>query len=73
MGRLIPELFRGIPWSTGEVLRESMKTAAAAGITAATLPSWHDVDTAADLERFRSGGEMDGAYRTRRFVREIVF
>jgi rSAM/selenodomain-associated transferase 1 len=71
MGRLMPELFRGIPWSTGEVLRESMETAAAAGIRTVTLPLWHDVDTVADLERFRSSGE--GAPRTRRFVREIVF
>lgn len=70
MGRLIPELFRGIPWSTGEVLRESRKTAAAAGIRTVTLPIWHDVDTVADLERFRSCGEGDGAPRTRRFLRE---
>lgn len=46
-------LFRGVPWSTPEVLAESRQRAREAGLSTALLPSWYDVDSYADL--FRPG------------------
>src|SRR5262249_39143450 len=48
------ELFDGVPWSTSEVLEITLRRAANAGLEAACLPSWFDVDTAEDLERLRA-------------------
>lgn len=48
------ELFEGIPWSTPRVLTETVRRAAAAGLTTTCLPSWFDVDTPGDLERLRA-------------------
>lgn len=48
------ELFEDVPWSTSEVLEVTLRRAAKAGLEAACLPSWFDVDTAEDLERLRA-------------------
>ncbi len=69
MKRLHHELFRGIPWSSGEVLRESLARAHAAGISCSLLPTWYDVDTAADLERPGLLDEANEAPLTREFIR----
>lgn len=71
LGRLIPQLFRDIPWGTGAVMRKSRETADSLGCASAALPLWHDVDTAADLGRFLAGGNPDAAPRTRRFLLEL--
>jgi len=42
--RLHPELFRGIPWGTGQVYRETVRRARKEGISIASLPAWDDVD-----------------------------
>jgi len=68
MKRLHRELFEGIAWSTPEVLKESLARAAAAGITTALLPLWHDVDTAADLLRPELVDPDNGAPLTREFI-----
>lgn len=68
MKRLHRELFEGVPWSTDEVLKESLARAAAAGIATALLPVWHDVDTAADLLRPELVDPANGAPRTREFI-----
>lgn len=68
MKRLHRELFKGIAWSTPEVLKESLARAAAAGIATALLPVWHDVDTAADLLRPELIDPANGAPRTREFI-----
>lgn len=68
MKRLHRELFEGIPWSTDEVLKESLARAAAAGIATALLPLWHDVDTAADLLRPELVDPANGAPLTREFI-----
>lgn len=52
MGRLHPELFRSIPWSTGQVLAESLARAEAASLLTSLLPRWEDVDTIRELRRF---------------------
>ncbi len=46
-----PDLFRAIPWSTGEVFAETKRRAACAGLRVVSLPSWWDVDTFDDLRR----------------------
>ena len=61
-------LFRDLPWSSGTVLQESLKRAVEAGIEVSLLPMWHDVDTAADLERPELLAEENGAPRTREFI-----
>lgn len=42
-------LFTGIPWSTGDVLAETIKKARANSIRFKLLEPWHDIDTADDL------------------------
>lgn len=56
-----PELFENMPWSTPEVLSETLRRAHAAGLTTACLPGWFDVDTGADLERLRASLAGPGA------------
>jgi len=68
-----PELFEDMPWSTPEVLPETLRRARTAGLATVCLPEWFDVDTAADLERLcASLGEpgLGIATRTRRFLAE---
>ncbi len=45
------ELFEDIPWSTGEVLSESLARCRRLGLEVALLPTGHDVDVAEDLRR----------------------
>ena len=47
--RFIPELFSGIPWSTSEVLQETVKNSEKLGLKISYLPYLTDVDTAKDL------------------------
>ena len=51
LSRLIPELFRDMPWSTERVVSETEARARGLGAAVRRLPEWHDVDTAADLDR----------------------
>lgn len=46
-----PELFRGVPWSTPDVLATTRAIAAAENLSVTLIPSWYDVDTVPDLER----------------------
>jgi rSAM/selenodomain-associated transferase 1 len=68
MKRLHDGLFRDVPWSSGVVLQRSLERAAAAGVRAALLPVWHDVDTADDLHRSELLAEGNGAPLTREFL-----
>ncbi|MGH7391847.1 MAG: hypothetical protein ACREM3_20685 [Candidatus Rokuibacteriota bacterium] len=65
------DLSEGIPWSTAAVLPETFRRAAGAGLEAACLAPWFDVDTADDLARLRTevaaAGERAPAH-TRRFL-----
>lgn len=47
--RLIPELFTGIPWSTAEVLQQTLSIAQRLGLAVAQLPLLSDVDRPEDL------------------------
>jgi glycosyltransferase A (GT-A) superfamily protein (DUF2064 family) len=40
-----------MPWSTERVVPETEMRAGRLGVKIARLPQWHDVDTAADLNR----------------------
>ena len=47
--RPIPDLFRGIPWSTDQVFPLTRTKAEALGLKTALLPTCRDVDTIDDL------------------------
>ena len=47
----LPDLFRGIPWSTAEVLPETLRRARALGLRVRLLPTCYDIDAPADLAR----------------------
>lgn len=52
MRKPIPQLFRDIPWSTENVLRETIDVANALGLTVKCLDQVWDVDTKADYVRW---------------------
>ena len=51
--RLYTDLFRGIDWSTPQVLPQTVSKIKALGIDAAVLPYWYDIDTWDDLLRLK--------------------
>ncbi len=59
-----PALFEGIDWSTAVVAQQTREHAAKAQLRVFDLPSWHDLDTVADLKRLVA----PGAPLTRAFV-----
>lgn len=61
MNRFLPEIFTGIPWSTGEVLSRTLEKAAALGVGTALLPEWRDVDEADDLEALKGRLSRDAS------------
>lgn len=54
LAHLCPQLFNNIDWSTPLVLRQSLAAATRAGIRAALLPEWYDIDTQDDFEKYRA-------------------
>ncbi len=69
--RQIPELFRDMPWSTERVVPETEARARRLGAKLVRLPEWHDVDTAADLDRLMRDlvGDRRSACRAPRTAR----
>ncbi len=53
MRQVRPELFTKIPWSSADVLEESLAAARDSGATVALLPEWQDIDTVEDLQAFQ--------------------
>lgn len=49
MNRLIPQLFQGIPWSTSEVLQQTVAIAQSLNLAIAYLPVLSDVDYPEDI------------------------
>jgi rSAM/selenodomain-associated transferase 1 len=47
-----PRLFQGINWSSPTVLADTLAQAGRLGLRVHLLPSWLDIDTAADLQAF---------------------
>ena len=48
-----PQVFEHIPWSSPEVLEQSLAIVRDSGMTAALLPEWQDIDTFEDLQAFQ--------------------
>jgi uncharacterized protein len=68
------ELFEHMPWSTAQVLPETMHRSRQRGLMVACTACWYDVDTPDDLARLRQSLEhvQDGLARhTRRFFQEL--
>ena len=51
LSRLVPELFRAMPWSTDQVCPETVRRVQALRLAHSSLSEWDDVDTAEDLDR----------------------
>ncbi len=68
MRALHTALFHEIPWSSADVLRESLRQADEAGLKVSLLPPWHDVDLPEDLARPELVDENNGAPLTRAFL-----
>ncbi len=49
--RQVPPIFEGIPWSTSSVWQATTRALQEADYTLAVLPTWYDVDEAADHGR----------------------
>jgi rSAM/selenodomain-associated transferase 1 len=71
MKRVHHELFHGISWSSGRVLRESLEKAGSMGLQVFKLPLWHDVDTFEDLARLGTREDRDCAPLTLRFIERL--
>lgn len=56
-------LFVGIPWSTPDVLQETLDRARTARIDFELAPTWYDVDRPEDLERLRRDAPATAAVR----------
>lgn len=55
------ELFREIPWSTGDVAEVTRRRAEAADLVVRSLPGWYDVDEPSELPRLRQDVAPDTA------------
>lgn len=51
--RVWPQLLTDIPWSSGQVLEQSLKAAQNSGLSATLLPEWQDIDTVEDLNAYQ--------------------
>ncbi|MBC8101635.1 MAG: TIGR04282 family arsenosugar biosynthesis glycosyltransferase [Cytophagales bacterium] len=74
-GKTPHTLLEGIPWSTGDVLAETLRRAVATETSVSLLPSWYDVDTSPDLARLardlRRG--VVSAPQTQKTLRKLGF
>ena len=61
----VPELFRGVAWSTPLAYRQTADNAARLGLRLLELPQWYDVDGPADLARLREEMFTDEEARAR--------
>jgi glycosyltransferase A (GT-A) superfamily protein (DUF2064 family) len=67
------ELFASMPWSTPQVLTETLRRAEVKGLKVTCLPPWFDIDTPADLARLRDAVtqmQATAPQHTRRFFLE---
>lgn len=66
--RVWEELFRGLPWSSRELLAASIERAKNLSLGVSLLPSWYDIDTEADLKRATLLDKKCPARNTREFL-----
>lgn len=79
MSRPLPEVFRGVAWSSARVFEQTLDRAEGAGVRLSLLPPWYDVDTPEGLDFLLAhvrGGRMAGgaadAPETVKAVKKIV-
>ncbi len=58
MRKVWPQIFADIPWSSAEVLPQTLAAARDSGLTAALLPEWQDIDTVEDLREFQERNRL---------------
>ena len=69
--RAHPDLFRGIPWSTADVLNATCAVAARESLLVTLIPSWYDIDSIPDLDRaLAAGAASSGSPGAARHLRE---
>jgi rSAM/selenodomain-associated transferase 1 len=56
----LPRIFRGIPWSTETVFRETMGILKESSLRVHLVPQWKDVDTLEDLKAFFERNRYSG-------------
>ncbi len=56
---LVPELFKGISWSTATVLQETLQAADRLNLDLMLLPCLHDIDTPEDLKYLAPNFDLD--------------
>jgi hypothetical protein len=69
-----PRVLRDVTMSTPHVFRDTLAVTANLGLRVALLPTWYDVDTAAELARLREEvreAPPDVAPHTRRFLEQL--
>ena len=54
MKQLHHEIFESIPWSSAEVLSQTLQRASELGVRLALTQTWYDIDTPADLLRLQA-------------------
>ena len=59
-----PQLFADIPWSSADVLEQSLAAALDSGLTVAQLPEWQDIDTLEDLKAFQERNRLTESMET---------
>jgi len=64
------DLFRGVPWSTSDVLAVSHQKARCAGLEVELISTWYDIDSYDDLLRPGLYDPESGATLTRQFLLE---
>jgi rSAM/selenodomain-associated transferase 1 len=74
-GAFLPEVFRGIEWSTASVFSKTVQVLDRAGRQVLQLPLWRDVDTIDDLKDLmsRTGSTAFRHSRTMKYLREHEF
>ena len=72
MGEFAGEIFQDIPWSTDAVFKKTMEKAKKAGLKAAILPKWYDVDDADSLRVLRNSLKISPvASKTNALMRKL--
>ena len=59
-----PQLFAHIPWSSVDVLHQSLAAACDSGLTTTLLPVWQDIDTLEDLHAFQERNRLTPTMET---------
>ena len=74
----IPPVFKGITWSSAQVLTQTLQRAVQKGLKAQLLPFWYDADTVEDIDLlaehlsfFRRKRKASPAPETARILRKL--